>query len=107
MGSGNRRGEMRPYVFQDEKLSRVGSGFFSFAAKTAPSRPVSWTELRDRWEYFHVARAVLAFVSLTALGNRARLRLMTWFILPFESIVMAPFFCSLSKNEITSSVFLE
>jgi hypothetical protein len=51
----------------DEKLSRVGSGFFSFAAKTERSRPRSWTELRDRWEYSHVARALLAFVSLTAL----------------------------------------
>jgi hypothetical protein len=55
------------FWLQDEKLSRIGSGFFSFAAKTARSRPVSWTELRDRWEYSHVARAALAFISLTAL----------------------------------------
>ena len=29
--------------------------------------PPSWTELRDRWEYSHVARAVFAFSSLVAL----------------------------------------
>ena len=31
------------------------------------TRPADWTALRDRWEYSHVARAVLALVSLTAL----------------------------------------
>jgi hypothetical protein len=55
------------FWLQDEKLNRVGSGFFSFAAKTARSGPVTWTELRDRWEYSHVARAVFAFESLSAL----------------------------------------
>jgi hypothetical protein len=55
------------FWLQNEKLSRAGSGFFSFAAKTAQARPASWTLLRDRWEYSHVARAVFAFVSLTAL----------------------------------------
>lgn len=55
------------FWLQDEKLGRVGSGFFSFAAKTARSGPVTWTELRDRWESSHVARAVFAFVSLSAL----------------------------------------
>ena len=29
--------------------------------------PPHWTELRDRWEYSHVMRAVLAFVSFIAL----------------------------------------
>jgi Domain of unknown function (DUF1772) len=56
------------FWLQDEKLSRAGSGFFSFAANTAQSRPASWTELRDRWEYSHVARAVLAFASFSALA---------------------------------------
>ena len=56
------------FWLQDEKLSRAGSGFFSFAADASQSRPVSWTELRDRWEYSHVARAVLAFASFSALA---------------------------------------
>ena len=55
------------FWLQNEKLNRMGSGFFSFAAKTPRSTPVSWTELRDRWEYSHVARALFAFVSLGAL----------------------------------------
>jgi uncharacterized membrane protein len=31
------------------------------------SRAVDWTDLRNRWEYSHVARAGLAFASLTTL----------------------------------------
>jgi hypothetical protein len=52
------------------KLNRVSSGFFSVGAnrsrlenETAPD----WTELRDRWEYSHVARAGCALVSFIAL----------------------------------------
>jgi hypothetical protein len=52
------------------KLNRVSSRFFSFGAnrvrqdkKTAPD----WTELRDRWEYSHVARAACALVNFVAL----------------------------------------
>jgi hypothetical protein len=55
------------FWLQDETLSRAGSGFFSFAAARDKSRPLSWTELRDRWEYSHVTRAAFAFVSLIAL----------------------------------------
>jgi hypothetical protein len=56
------------FWLKKEKLSRAGSGFFSFAANAPQSRPVNWTELRDRWEYSHVARAVLAFASFSALA---------------------------------------
>jgi hypothetical protein len=52
---------------QGEKLSSLGSGFFSFGANKEENRSVSWTQLRDRWEYSHVVRAGLALVSLTAL----------------------------------------
>jgi hypothetical protein len=31
------------------------------------SRTPAWTELRNRWEYAHVARAGLALVSFIAL----------------------------------------
>jgi ABC-type amino acid transport system permease subunit len=57
------------FWLQGEKLSRLGSGFFSLAAasKGGPTRPVDWTDLRDRWEYSHVARAGLAFLSFIAL----------------------------------------
>lgn len=52
---------------EGEKLSGVGSGFFSFGTNKEETRPPDWTELRNRWEYSHVARAGLAFVGLTAL----------------------------------------
>jgi hypothetical protein len=51
-------------------LSRFSAGFFSFGAR----KPVSgggqreWTELRDRWEYSHVARAGFGLLSFVALA---------------------------------------
>jgi len=61
------------FWLQDKKLSRVGSSFFSlFSASTrgrpSEAAPVNWTELRDRWEYSHVARAGLATLSFIALA---------------------------------------
>lgn len=51
-----------------ENFDRFSSGFFSFGAKRSrfqnESRQPDWTELRDRWEYSHVARAVFALLSL-------------------------------------------
>jgi hypothetical protein len=52
---------------QDVKLNSLSSGFFSFSTNKQGTRPADWTELRDRWEYSHVARAGFALVSLTAL----------------------------------------
>jgi len=53
------------------KLSGLGSGFFSLGANRSPpqkkSHAVNWTDLRNRWEYSHIARAGLAFASLTTL----------------------------------------
>src|SRR5215470_12563191 len=54
-----------------QKLSGLGSGFFSLGANRSQplnkSRAGDWTDLRNRWEYSHVARAGLAFASLTTL----------------------------------------
>lgn len=52
---------------EGEKLSCFGSGFFSFGTNKEETRRVSWTQLRDLWEYSHVVRAVLSAVSLIAL----------------------------------------
>lgn len=56
---------------EGENLDRFSAGFFSFGANRSrledETRPPAWTELRDRWEYSHVARAGLAVVSLIAL----------------------------------------
>ena len=56
---------------EGESLDRFSSGFFSFGANRSrlgnKAHPPDWTELRDRWEYSHVARAGFAFLSLIAL----------------------------------------
>jgi Domain of unknown function (DUF1772) len=49
-----------------EKLGRLGTGFFAVGQRGESPRD-RWTALRNRWEYSHVARAVLAFGSLVAL----------------------------------------
>ena len=49
---------------KDEKLDKPGGAFFAAGGTTAPG---DWTALRDRWEWSHVARAVLAMASLIAL----------------------------------------
>ena len=59
------------YWLQSQELGELGSSFFSAGIHQPPSgdasRPASWTDLRDRWEYSHVARAGFAFVSLLAI----------------------------------------
>jgi hypothetical protein len=60
------------FWLRGEHLSGVSAGFFSFASTRGPgrpheSRPVTWTDLRDRWESSHVVRAGLAALSFIAL----------------------------------------
>jgi hypothetical protein len=55
------------FWLEDEKLSSVGSSFFSFGANRENTSSVNWAELRNRWEYSHVARAGLGLTSLFAL----------------------------------------
>jgi hypothetical protein len=54
------------FWLEGQKLSGLGSGFFSFGANRSrpqnETRSADWTDLRDQWEYSHVA-----FASLTAL----------------------------------------
>jgi len=56
---------------EGEKLDRFSSGFFSFGANRPrlenETRPPDWMELRDRWEYSHVARGGFGLLSLIAL----------------------------------------
>ena len=54
---------------QGETLSSAGSGFFGLGRSQIQSRgrDPEWTELRNRWEYGHVARAALAAMSFIAL----------------------------------------
>jgi hypothetical protein len=51
------------------RLKGAAAGFFAFdpLRRRKSAKPPDWTELRDRWEYSHVARAVLGLLSLTLL----------------------------------------
>lgn len=55
------------YWVKGEKLGQLGAGFFAFGASPGEGAASKWTELRDRWEYSHIARAGLAFLSLILL----------------------------------------
>jgi hypothetical protein len=60
------------FWLQGEKLSGLGSGFFSVGSasrrgRQSECRQVDWADLRDRWEYSHVARVGLAALSFIAL----------------------------------------
>jgi hypothetical protein len=57
---------------KDLELQGAGAAFFSLAAeKRHPDMNLesdeAWKSLRDRWEYSHLARAILAVISLIAL----------------------------------------
>lgn len=56
------------FWLKDFELKGLGAGFFGVGSgrQTAANAP-EWTELRDRWEYSHVARAALAMLSLILL----------------------------------------
>jgi hypothetical protein len=59
---------------KDQRMGGAGAAFFSVGGSSPRDRSADdWTALRDRWEYSHVARAVLAMVSLLALVTAATL----------------------------------
>jgi hypothetical protein len=56
----------------DKDLGNVGEGVFAFELMGPPisqttQREMDWRKLRDRWEYSHVARAGVAFISFISL----------------------------------------
>ena len=57
------------FWLRETKLEGAGAKFFSYdplQRATAASSP-DWTRLRDRWEYAHLARAVLTVAALVLL----------------------------------------
>ncbi|TPK55912.1 DUF1772 domain-containing protein [Mesorhizobium sp. B2-4-19] len=54
------------YWMEGAALGASGAAFFEVGEKGDGPKP-RWTELRDRWEYAHVARAVLTSIGLLAL----------------------------------------
>jgi hypothetical protein len=61
------------FWLQGEDLGDLGSAFFGAGSEAGGGRrglqSAAWTQLRDRWEYSHVARAVLAAASFIALAS--------------------------------------
>jgi hypothetical protein len=60
------------FWLRDEVLGSAGTDFFAAApvrraGSGGDTEVTDWTALRDRWEYSHVARAALGFVSFLAL----------------------------------------
>ena len=59
------------YWLKGQNLGAFSSRFFWFGVDrsllTNETHPLHWTELRDRWEYSHVARAGFALVSLISI----------------------------------------
>jgi hypothetical protein len=54
---------------KDTELSAAASRFFSAGGQRGREAPADdWTRLRERWEYSHVVRAVLAGVSFLAVA---------------------------------------
>lgn len=56
---------------KDQNLNGAGKAFFEAGGASGQSHDVRWEAMRDRWEYSHVARAVLALSSLTVLATAA------------------------------------
>lgn len=64
------------FWLQTVELGRAGREFFSadpLRQAQDLDEPRQWQAMRDQWEYSHVARAVLAGLSLTLLATAASL----------------------------------
>ncbi len=59
------------FWMKDQRLEGFGAGFFSLdparRGAVAEKSSQDWTRFRDRWEYSHVLRAILAVIALIAL----------------------------------------
>jgi hypothetical protein len=55
------------FWLKDASLSGLGGGFFRFDPVNRSAPEDAWQHLRNRWEYSHVIRALLAGVSFVCL----------------------------------------
>jgi hypothetical protein len=55
------------FWLRDTRLQGAGATFFSFGSRTGTAAAEGWMDLRDRWEFSHVVRAVLSMTSLILL----------------------------------------
>lgn len=63
------------FWLKDADLRGASAGFFSFdpLARSGKARPLDWKNLRDRWEFSHVVRAIFGLASLILLVSAATL----------------------------------
>jgi hypothetical protein len=61
------------FWLRETELAGVGAAFFALFASPRAQRSADWSKLRDVWEYSHVARAILAMLSLISLVIAATL----------------------------------
>jgi hypothetical protein len=54
---------------RDQNLSGAAASFFRTRASQRDARDVDWRALRNRWEYSHVARAVMALAAFVLLAS--------------------------------------
>lgn len=59
------------YWLRSQKLSRAGAKFFAVDrtdhSGTDTTDNMEWQHFRDRWEYSHIARAILSIIALISL----------------------------------------
>jgi hypothetical protein len=55
------------FWIKDLELTGLGATFFSLFSSPMAEGGADWSKLRDVWEYSHVARAILATLSLISL----------------------------------------
>jgi hypothetical protein len=53
------------FWLREQSLGAAGRAFFG----TADGNPPDWQSLRDRWEYSHLARAILSLAALVLLAS--------------------------------------
>ncbi len=56
------------FWLKDIELKGLGESFFAFGLSGRTGNADDWTALRNRWEFSHVVRAVLALTSLVLLA---------------------------------------
>ena len=52
------------FWLQSTEVGSVGAGFFAINSSSIAGE---WTKLRDQWEYSHIVRAGLVFLSFLCL----------------------------------------
>jgi hypothetical protein len=59
------------FWLKDIELKGIGARFFAIdpGNRSGNSGKVDWTQLRNRWEYSHVLRAVFGLASLILLAT--------------------------------------